>query len=79
MGYDYFRSLEGLKVQFHCLWVVVQLGMGVVALELVPTLRGTFSSDLPQGNTKHLETHLPGKLHFPTKQGLSFADRLIMA
>ena len=33
-----------------------------MALELVPTLKGTFGSDIPQGNTGQLRRSIPEQL-----------------
>ena len=48
MFYDYSRSLVGLGVQFHCFKVGVKVGVGEVALELLPTLKDMLGSNIPK-------------------------------
>ena len=50
MCYDYSRLLVGLGVQFHRFKVGVKVGVGVgeVALELLPTLKDMFGSNIPK-------------------------------
>ena len=48
MCYDYSRSLVGLGVQFHRFKVGVKVGVGEVALELLPTLKDMFGSNIPK-------------------------------
>ena len=50
MCYDYSRLLVGLGVQFHRFKVGVKVGVGEVALELLPTSEDLLGGDTPQGN-----------------------------
>ena len=45
--YDYSPLLMRMGVQFHHLYVSVQVGKVVVALELIPTLKSLLGSDIP--------------------------------
>ena len=45
--YDYSPLLVRMGVQFHHLYVSVQVGKVVVALELIPTLKSLLGSDIP--------------------------------
>ena len=48
MCYDYSRLLVGLGVQFHRFKVGVKVGVGEVALELLPTLKDMLGSNIPK-------------------------------
>ena len=45
--YDYPQSLVGRGVQFYCFKMGVQVGVEVVALELLPTLADMLGIDIP--------------------------------
>ena len=45
--YDYSPLLMRMGVQFHHLYVSVQVGKVVVALELIPTPKSLLGSDIP--------------------------------
>ena len=47
-SYDYPQSLVGRGVQFYCFKVGVQVRMGGVALELLPTSADMLGIDVPQ-------------------------------
>ena len=49
----------GLGVQFHRFKVGVQVGVGEVALELLPILEDLLDNDTPQGNAGQLRGSIP--------------------
>ena len=55
-----------LKWVFSWEWGVVKM-----ASELILTLEDLPSGDVSQGNTEHLGSHLPRKLHSPTRLELT--------
>ena len=58
-GYNYSRLLVGLEVQFHRFKVGVQVGVGKVALELLPTSEDLLDNDTSQGNVGQPRGDIP--------------------